>query len=507
VSLAGTEAYLRDGGGNVVTISRQSLGSTEYDEDYVDISGVTIESPNNYAEAGVAFFNSSGRISDSVIGPLKRAANSTELTAKPHGWGVIATNSLAGAGSGAPERQVTIVNSRVFGYQSGGIRFDDARGTDASATAKEPSGMKEVGYVKNTLVEGSGSSTLIPQTGIQYHAGAAGTVTGSKVTGNLFPAEPRKSVGVLLTGAETLNGGFSITGSAITGNGYGLFNADVKNEAVREAAPATATGDFWGTNGTPIVGQTVIGPPDEEGISGLDAQTEPKPSVIYGPVAASTPTVAGPAATLPDAAPSGEIVDPGDGEEVEPGKTIGPVVATEDDYGVKSVSLTVDGTALATLTQSPYVFSWTPSAADAGKTVTLEATVTDSSGQTTTSTITVPVKAAVVPPPVEKPVEKATPPSNAITLGKVKQLAKKGIATLAVEVPGPGELVASGPKVKAVTLDPSAAGEESVTVKPTGKALTALKKRGKATVKVKLVFTPTGGTSSTTMATVVLIKK
>ena len=51
-TLAGTAPYLRDGGGNVVTVSRQSGGSSDDNENFVDISGVTIESPDIYAEAG-----------------------------------------------------------------------------------------------------------------------------------------------------------------------------------------------------------------------------------------------------------------------------------------------------------------------------------------------------------------------------------------------------------------------------------------------------------------------
>jgi hypothetical protein len=43
-------------------------------------------------------------------------------------------------------------------------------------------------------------------------------------------------------------------------------------------------------------------------------------------------------ALLPDFAPFGEIVNPGDGETVDPGTAIEPVVLAEDDYGVKSVS-------------------------------------------------------------------------------------------------------------------------------------------------------------------------
>ena len=68
---------------------------------------MTITSPDIYAEAGIAFFNTSGRISNSVIGPLKRAADASELAARPHGWGVVMTNSLQGASEAAVRREVT----------------------------------------------------------------------------------------------------------------------------------------------------------------------------------------------------------------------------------------------------------------------------------------------------------------------------------------------------------------------------------------------------------------
>ena len=514
-TLAGTEPFLRDGGGNVVTISRQSMGSTEYDEEYVDISGVTIESPSTYAEAGVAFFNSSGRIANSVVGPLKRVSSAPELASKPHGWGVIATNSLVGAGSGTAERQVTIANSRVYGYQSGGIRFDDARGADASTTAKEPSGIKEVGYVKDTLVEGTPKegnpsvNTVVPQTGIQYHAGATGTVTGSRITGNMYVPEPRKSAGVLLTGAGTLNGGFSISGSAISGNGYGLFNADITNTEVMKGAPAAAEGDFWGTNGTPVVGPTLVGPPDEEGISGNDS--EGNPSVHYEPVAGSAPTIPPVPALLPDASPVGEIVNPGDGEAVDPGTTIEPVVAAEDDFGVRSVSLTADGTPVGTRAEAPYAFSWTPAPADAGKTVTLEATIVDSSGQTTTSSVEVPVTAVEPPQGGGGGAGGAGPTPNPapgkLTVGKLKKLPGKGTAMLRVHVPAAGELVGGGAKVKTVTLEPAAAGFVWIRIAAKGSALATLEEKGMVTVQVKIVFTPTGGTPLTKTRTVVLIKR
>src|SRR5690606_2097154 len=142
-------------------------------------------------------------------------------------------------------------------------------------------GIKMNGFVKDTYIEGHGASTLIPQTGIQYHAGAKGYVTGSRITGNLFPTDPRRSVGLLLTDAET-DGGFYAEGNVITGNGYGLFNADIANGDVREGAPAEATGNYWGTAGPPIDGPSMPGL-GVEGISGADAGEAD--SVITDPVA------------------------------------------------------------------------------------------------------------------------------------------------------------------------------------------------------------------------------
>src|ERR1700754_4116620 len=49
-TLAGTAPYLRDGGGNVVTISRQSLGASDDNENFVDISGVTVDAPSTDSE-------------------------------------------------------------------------------------------------------------------------------------------------------------------------------------------------------------------------------------------------------------------------------------------------------------------------------------------------------------------------------------------------------------------------------------------------------------------------
>ncbi|HVW47808.1 MAG TPA: Ig-like domain-containing protein [Solirubrobacterales bacterium] len=566
-TLGGATGSLRDGGGNVVTVSRQSMGSTEYDEEYVDISGVKIESGSTAAEAGVAFFNASGRIANSEIGTIK-AANG-------NGWGVVMTNSQIGTGPGSPERQVTIENSKIKGYATGGVLFDDSKGkADGSATTTERSDMNQVGYVKNTVVEGAAGNTTFAQTGIQVADGAVAHITGSTIAGNLDvnAGEERKSVGVLLTDAETLNGGFSITKSRIAGNGYGLFNADAKNETVREGAPAIATEDYWGTSGgspaegtaTPFTKVEVVPvtkppsytyPTTVEGVSGADGASNP--SVLFIPVLTALPA-APTIGVQPDVAPVGEIVNPDDGEAVEAGVAVEPVVFTEDDYGVRSVSLKANGVPVEAKVYAPYVFTWTPSAAEIGSSVRLEATITDSAGHVVTSDVTVPVvksaaeagaeaaEEAAAKEATEKAAEKkaaedavkaaeeradaATKAAEAktdeaakaakeaneriaklekaeqITFGAVTKNTKRGTARLGVVVPVPGPLKLTGPGVRTVTGNPTGPGEVQLLVTAKGAALKALNKKGKVTVTVKVTLNGSSGTKTRT-TTVTLVKK
>ena len=86
------------------------------------------------------------------------------------------------------------------------------------------------------------------------------------------------------------------------------------------------------------------------------------------------------------------------------------------------------------------------------------------------------------------------PPSNKFTFGAVTLNKKKGTATLAVEIPGPGKVALSGAAVKAQEV--AGAGPAVLNVIPTGKVKKKLKKRGKAKVPVTVTFTPTGGTPS-----------
>jgi hypothetical protein len=362
------------------------------------------------------------------------------------------------------------------------------------------------------------------------------------------------SYGILAADAGTvLVNGNNIAGNG--GKGYALYNGNAAGTEPSTGAPIDATGNFWGTTGTPAEAETVIvasPASDVEGVGG---------PVTFSPVAGAAPTVPKVPALLPDAAPVGEIVNPGGGEAVEAGVAIEPVVLTEDDYGVASVSLKVNGTTVAARSVAPYVFTWKPTAAQIGTTVSIEAKVTDSAGHVTTSTVTVPAveSAAEVAADeagqvaaqeaAKEAAEKATAAKEAVEVaaatkageaalkaaeekaeaaskeakeakelaekagkspvstGKVSKDTSKGTARLSVIVPSPGQLVVTGSGIKKVSGHPTAPGQVQVLIAAKGKALATLDKTGKVTVKVQIAFTGHDGTKQKATTTVTLVKK
>jgi hypothetical protein len=71
------------------------------------------------------------------------------------------------------------------------------------------------------------------------------------------------------------------------------------------------------------------------------------------------------------------------------GTEIDPVVVASDDFGVKAVTLLANGVPVATAKTRPYEFSYTPTRADGPLTIT--AVATDSSGHTTSTSVTLTV--------------------------------------------------------------------------------------------------------------------
>ncbi|MET3961923.1 dienelactone hydrolase [Marmoricola sp. OAE513] len=479
-TLAGVKPYLRDGGGNVITVSRQSLGSTDTNEMFVDISGVTVVAGDTYAEAGIAFFGAAGRVSESVVGPMKVATNADDLAENPHGWGIVKTGLIQGSGAGTVENEVTVTNSLVTGYQSGGILFDGARGADGSADNLVRTNVKQHGYVTNTVVKGK-PGTVVPQTGIKYAGGADGFVKNSRITGNYFKPDPSKSYGILLTDAGTdAPGSLTATGNIVTGNGFAAYNANADKSAVRQGAPFALSNSYVG-QGAPVAGGPANPDTGLEAISGPD--TTPAATVtVPGRLTSAPAAVPTKEGGVGDDDPTAELIDPGTGLTVKPGQTVYPLVLGRDDFAVKSAALLVDGKTVATESQAPYAFTWTPTTADAGKTVTFAGVVTDSSGQETTSgTLTVKVAKA---PPIK-------PTLNGAGVVKNK---KKGTAVLSVKVNTAGTITLTGGKVVTVTKKAAGAGiiQIPITAKSAYKA--PLKRKGKITVSVTVTFKAEGGT-------------
>ena len=414
-SLAGTAPYLRDGGGNVITVSRQSLGATDADENRVDISGVTVAAPFTYAEAGIAFFNTSGSVVSSMVGPIQRA-NADELASRPHGYGIIQTNSLIGAGPGSPRREVTVQGSLVTGYQAGGVLFDDSiGGADGAPNNINRSGINMFGYIVDSRIVGGGQATGFVQNGVRYQSGARGSVTGSDVVSNAFVASAsRRSAGLLLADADlgtTDEPAFTMTGSSMLGNSLGTANTldDGSTErlgASGSTGPAGASGPTGATGPTGTTGQAqatqdywgcVTGPVNgtssfNSGCQGIIGSVNSSDFQTTIPAALSAP------APTPDSPPSARISEPLDGTDVAVGDTVLPVVRAGDDFGVRSVTLAVDGATVATGTRTPYEFSYTVPAGSEGRTLPLVATVTDSSGQSTTTSAALRVRGTPDPP-------------------------------------------------------------------------------------------------------------
>lgn len=487
-TLAGLKPYLRDGGGNVITVSRQSLGSTDTNEMFVDISGVTVTSGDTFAEAGIAYFGAAGRVSESVVGPMKVAADAQELADNPHGWGIVKTGVIQGAGPGTVESEVTVTDSLVTGYQSGGILFDGARGTDGSASTTARSGIKQQGYVTRSVIRGKANS-LFPQTGIKYTSGTGGFVRTSRITGNYFKPDPSTSYGILLTDAGTESAGaLTAQGNIITGNGFAAYNATADGSQLRAGAPFVIGGSFLG-QGAPVEG----GPADPDaGTEAVSGRISGAATVsVTGRLSTPPPAVPTKAGSVPDKAPTAQLIDMGSGSSVKVGQTLFPLVRGLDDFAVTSATLLVNGLPVAVSEHAPYTFSWTPNSAYSGKKVELQAVVTDSSGQESRSgSATVSVAKVAVTPTMK--------------VGKVARSSKKGTADVYVTVNTAGTVTLAGRKPRAVAVRTRGASTVKVPVRLKTSHRKVLRKRGKVTTTFTITFKAASGGTITQKKTVVL---
>lgn len=95
--------------------------------------------------------------------------------------------------------------------------------------------------------------------------------------------------------------------------------------------------------------------------------------------------------------PTVTITSPTNGSSIS--GTISIAVSASDNVGVSSVSVTIDGAILSTLTTSPYNFSWNSSSVIDG-THTITATAKDAKSNASSSTISVTKNTTIITPPI-----------------------------------------------------------------------------------------------------------
>lgn len=99
------------------------------------------------------------------------------------------------------------------------------------------------------------------------------------------------------------------------------------------------------------------------------------------------------------------------------------------------------------------------------------------------------------------------PPSNAFQIGKLKRNLRKGTAKVKVTVAGAGNVVLAGKRVKRLSRSAAGAGALWLPVKASGRARRSLLHKGKATLGLRITFTPTGGSARTMVKKVALKKR
>src|SRR5918994_3148155 len=87
--------------------------------------------------------------------------------------------------------------------------------------------------------------------------------------------------------------------------------------------------------------------------------------------------------------------------------------------------------------------------------------------------------------------------SNLFDIGLLERDRRRGTASLAVKVPGPGSLLVRGKQIKRVRVDPEAAGVVGLPIRSTGKARRRLNRRGRARVRASVTYTPVNGGPNT----------
>lgn len=382
--------------GNVVLVDAPSAT--------VEISGVTVTSGSQYAEAGVVFHNVNGRFRRSRItnlsGPLVPAFDEGQ------GVGIYAYADAAG------DHAVEVADSLLEGYGKGGVVF-----------SSWDVGQNITGATRRSVVRGRGplSGPGQGQNGIQISGpGASMVVEENLIADHRFTPDESSSVGVLLYDVDDPTD-TNIHDNEIQGNGYGVFNADENgcDRPVLEAVPAAD--NWWGNSAGPTVEGSTAPPCGAYTITGSPALGDRVngAAVAYPPFRTTPRGAPGAPAPQPDAAPAVTDMTPADGAVVAPDSAVAVTAGASDDFDVQKVEFLRGGTVVATDTTRPYAASVT--SPGPGSSVSVTARATDSSGQTTSRSIAIQGQSLppATTPPQEQPPQQQTPEDRppAVTIG------------------------------------------------------------------------------------------
>ena len=239
---------------------------------------------------------------------------------------------------------------------------------------------------------------------------------------------------------------------------------------------------YWANYGTSGIGWAKL---DGSGGGNLNVATATiwgpnLPALLKKPAAASAPTVSG--GSEPGASLS---CSPGTwaGDELE------ALLYRAPQAGSFSYRWTLDGANLPGATGTSIT---------AGAEGNYRCLMTAANAAGSTTQASAPHKVGTTPPP---------PPSNDFSFGELKRNRAHGTAKLAVVLPGSGDVVIAGSHLQPFSKHPTAQGETLLKVKPLGKTKRKLLRRGKASVRPKVTFTPTGGTANMQSERVKLVEK
>lgn len=456
----------------------------------VTLEGVRLTSSIADKGGAIAIGGANLKLKDSEV-----TGNSAMTGGGIYGWGAGATITGSKVNDNRAEGTGGYQDFGGGAFFSGGM--SGASPVEVNVTNSEFSG-NSADRAAGLLVTGPGTtidSSLISENTAAYGPGGIqmgdlstsphDSISNSTITGNV--------AGSAAGGIVAMGDNFNLESSTVTGN-----RVTAPSEPFFNGAGLITGGGASEVSNSIVSGNT---PADLSTLPAQDA-TDYSPAFPAGRINGSFSLIGNRAnADFTESIPGSNVTstDPQLGplrDNGGPTKTMLPADASPViDQGSSSL-LPTDGRGLA----RPIDFAWIPNSLAIGANGADIGAVEVQSLPEPPSCKTDPSLCPKPPPPPA--------PSNAFSFGWIKLNKKKGVASLQVRVPGPGKILVLGSRT--VARSSKAAPRKmtiAVKIKAKGRAAKSLRKKGRAKVKAKVKFTPTGGTARTKSKTVKLVRK